>query len=103
MYYRKLDEDDVRECAQCTEPVFRAEVIRSAQITVYVMCGGGMLGRQAAQQPADFSIDDRVSRMPYSRRAILQAVMVLRLMAEAHGLNAHDMPKMPLMHEAGIF
>lgn len=76
--------------------------IRSLQVAVYVMCGGGALGRFAAEQPADFYIDVRVGKLPYSRREIRQAVSVLRILAEAKGLNTHSMPDMPRFRAAGI-
>jgi len=41
-----------------------AESIPSMQVAVYVMCGGGFLGRFAAEKPMDFYIDDRVGCLP---------------------------------------
>jgi len=73
------------------------------QTVVYVMTGGGFLGRFAAEQPADFYIDDRVGRLPYRRKEIMQAVQVLAAIAEGRGLNPHKMPKMPDFHNCGIF
>jgi hypothetical protein len=74
------------------------------QIQVYTMCGGGTLGRFAAEQPADFYIDGRVVRLPFKKRDIEKSVRVLAILAEAAGLNPHDMPKMPHMHGfMGVF
>ena len=59
---------------------------RQLQLTVYVMCGGGFLGRFAAEQPKDFYIDDRASTV-YPAKAIYQAVKVLEIYAKILGLN----------------
>lgn len=77
--------------------------IPTMQTAVYVMVGGGMLGRFAAEQPADFYIDNRVGRLPYSRKEVSQAVSILALIAEKNGLNPHDLPPMPSLHNLGIF
>ncbi len=81
----------------------KSRPIGAHQIAVYVMCGGGFLGRFAAEQPADFYIDDRVGRLPYRRKEIMQAVQVLAVIAEARGLDPRKMPKMPEIHNCGIF
>jgi hypothetical protein len=93
-----------------TEPVkdsvpqgWGPEIIGVHQIAVYVMCGGGFLGRFAAEHPADFYIDERVDRLPFSRQEIQRATAILTTIAKAHGLNPHDLPSMPLLHSFGIF
>lgn len=63
---------------------------RQLQLTVYVMCGGGFLGRFAAEQPADFYIDDRASTV-YPAEAIYQAVKVLAIYAKVLGLNPNQL------------
>lgn len=73
------------------------------QVMVYVMAGGGFVGRLAAEQPADFYVDDRASRRPYPLGSLYQAVNVLQAMAEALGLNPHNLPAMPNIHASGIF
>jgi len=73
------------------------------QIAVYVMCGGGFLGRMAAEQPADFYIDSRCGRLPYGRREIMQAVQVLVIAAVAHDFDPHHMPLMESFHNMGVF
>jgi len=70
-------------------PWARAEDIARMQTTVYTMCGGGLLGRLAAEQPADFYIDDRCGRLPFSRRTIENAVAILARCATLAGLNPH--------------
>jgi len=55
------------------------------QTAVYVMCGGGFLGRSAARQPAAFYIDDRCGRLPYSKSKIMKAVRVLAVYADVLG------------------
>jgi len=73
------------------------------QVAVYVMAGGGLIGRLAAEQPADFYVDTRVSRRPYGLRDLSRAVKVLAVIADANGLNPHNMPKMPNLHNLAIF
>lgn len=79
------------------------ETIPPMQVTVYVMCGGGFLGRFAAEQPMDFYIDDRVGCLPYSREEIYQAVETLKTIAAANGIDPHRLPAMPSFHNMGIF
>jgi hypothetical protein len=79
------------------------ERIPPLQVAVYVMCGGGHLGRFAAEQPADFYIDERCGRLPYRRKEIVQAVAVLASIAQGAGLDPHKMPEIPDFHSCGIF
>ena len=97
---RTLDQARVRESAPT---YWGLETIGAHQVALYVMCGGGLLGRFAAEQPADFYIDDRVGRLPYSRDEIYQAAATLVSIAEADELNPHDLPQMPKFHNFGIF
>lgn len=101
MEIRKLDLDEVRDSLR--GPLWEGRDIGPLQVAVYVMVGGGMLGRMAAQQPADFYLDARVSRRPYSTKAILNAVEVLAAMAEEKGLNPHNLPAVPQFHACGVF
>jgi len=77
--------------------------IGALQVAIYVACGGGCIGRFGAEQPADFYIDDRVGRLPYRRKEIMQAVKVLETLAACNGYNPHKMPSMPHFHACGIF
>lgn len=79
------------------------ESVGTLQVALYVMCGGGGLGESAAQHPAEFYIDDRCGRLPYSKRAIMQAVAVLIEFAQAHGMDPRRMPRMPEFHRCGVF
>ncbi len=79
------------------------ESIPPMQTAVYVMCGGGFLGRFAAEQPMDFYIDDRVGCLPYSREEIYQAVETLKTIAVANGMDLHRLPAVPRFHNMGIF
>lgn len=102
---RKLDNQAVLESFKGKEGqpgYWGAETIPLMQVAVFVMCGGGFLGRMAAEQPADFYIDDR-ARGAYKSAEIIQAVQVLVIAAGAHGLNPHDMPPMPRFHNMGVF
>ena len=57
------------------------------QVTAYTMCGGGLLGRLAAEQPKDFYIDPRVGRLPYAKRDIFQTVAVIIAYCEVLGVD----------------
>ena len=87
----------------CSESVTNTEAVKALQIAVYTMCGGGLIGRIAAEQPADFYIDMRVGRLPFKRKEIEQAVGVLVSLARHNGLEPHAMPAMPSFHRCGIF
>ncbi len=94
---RRLNQERVAESA------WGMESIPAMQTAVYVMCGGGFLGRFAAEQPMDFYIDDRVGVLPYSREEIYQAVETLKTIAMANGVDPHRLPAMPAFHNMGIF
>jgi len=81
----------------------KGEKLRAHQTAVFVMCGGGVLGAFAANQPADFYIDDRVGRLPYPKKHIEQAVATLAIVAEQAGLDPHQLPERPRFHNCGIF
>jgi hypothetical protein len=82
---------------------WKAETIPSMQVAIFVMCGGGALGRFAAEQPRAFYIDDRAGRLPYPRTAIYQAVETLVTIATVNGLDPHHLPPMPQFHNMGTF
>lgn len=69
--------------------------VAASQVAVYVMCGGGMLGNFAAEQPADFYIDDKVGWLPYPKSVIRETVRELVELARLNKLDPHNMPKMP--------
>lgn len=73
------------------------------QIAIYVMVGGGMIGRSYAEQPETAYIDMRVGRRPYGIRDIFKAQAVLIAMAKRAGFDPNDMPKMPRWHNLGVF
>jgi hypothetical protein len=73
------------------------------QTAVFVMAGGGYLGNFAAEQPGKFYIDDRVGKLPYTRKEIYQAVEVLKILAEENGLDPNHLPEKPSFHNMGIF
>jgi hypothetical protein len=83
---------------------------RQLQLSVYVMCGGGFLGRFAAEQPADFYIDDRAATA-FPSEVIYQAVKVLEVYANVLELDPHNLqPSKELNlhsfmnhHNCGIF
>ena len=97
----KLDQTNVLEQAA---PYFaNEESVKTLQIAVYVMCGGGFLGKSASEQPADFYIDSRVGKLPYGKREIIQAVETLTTLSKAAGFDPHNLPPMPSFHNCGIF
>ena len=73
------------------------------QTAVYVMCGGGMLGTFAAEQPGNFYIDTRVGRLPYPKKAIYQVVKTLCTHAIKFGLDPKRLSDRPLFPNCGIF
>jgi hypothetical protein len=78
------------------------EIIMLHQVAVYVIAGGGHLGRWAAENPADFYLDQRTGKLPFSRDDILRAVATLARIATAHGFDPHELPTMPLLHSFEI-
>ena len=93
---RKLNQEAVAKSE------WPASSIPFMQVAVYVMCGGGFLGRSAAEQPGDFYIDSRVGRLPYKKAEIMQAVQTLCTIAQVHGLDVNDLPNMPRFHNMGV-
>jgi hypothetical protein len=85
------------------ESGWKADTIPAMQVAIFTMCGGGMLGHMAAEQPETFYIDDRVGRLPYPKKQIYQAVETLKTIARANGLDPKHMPEMPKFHNMGIF
>mgnify|MGYP001589640693 CR=1 FL=1 len=77
------------------------EAIERAQVAVYVMVGGGIIGRFAAESPAEFYVDDRATTR-YPKGQVVRAVKYLVALAEASGLDPKNMP-MPRFHNLGVF
>lgn len=96
--YKKIDTSEKNDSFQ-----YYTDSVAAHQIMVYTMCGGGFLGRFAAEQPGDFYIDMRVGGLPFPKREIEQAVRVLATIAKLAGLNPKQMPAMPKIHNSGIF
>ena len=99
----KLDMEQVKECYHALSSKRKVEEIKAHQVVVYTMCHGGLLGKMAAEQPADFYIDTRVGKLPYPKREIEQAVETLSVLAENAGYDPHHLPSMPNFHNCGIF
>lgn len=97
----KLDFGEVKKGLEFHGKKELAEMVKSQQVLVYTMCGGGYLGNMAATQPKIFYIDDRVCRLPYPRRKIYQAVKVLCTMLEVSG--GEKSLQFPKFHASGIF
>lgn len=81
------------------------------QIAIYVMVGGGLIGRSFAEQPYGAYVDSRTSKRPYAMREIEQMQKLLVLMAEVAGCDPQavgyrgkpSLPLMPNFHCAGVF
>jgi hypothetical protein len=97
-----MNELDKSQIHHATAENWARDLIGVHQIAVYVMCGGGYLGRWAAENPSDFYMDHRIRRLPYGREEVRRAVATLARIAQAHGFNPHDLPCMPLLHSFGI-
>lgn len=63
------------------------------QVMVYVMVGGGMLGRFAMSQPADFYIDLRVGRLPYPQKDIFNVIEMLKAVCDYLKKDPHRLPE----------
>jgi hypothetical protein len=77
--------------------------MNSLRTAVHAMVGGGWLGSSAANQPNGFYIDDRVGKLPYSRRQILQAVEVLCIYMKVLKYTNETLPRLPSFHNCGVF
>lgn len=85
--------------------------IGAQQVALYVMVGGGMIGRSYTQQPEGAYVDSRVSKRPYAQRAIDQMQKMLVVMAQVAGYDPSgfnrdgkpNLPEMPNFHGAGVF
>lgn len=97
-----LTQKDLQQIKEGAVGSWGLETIPAMQVAVYVMCGGGLLGRFASQQPADFYIDDRVGQLPYAKPKILEAVQVLAAIAQVDGLNPHELQPITL-HNLRVF
>ena len=73
------------------------------QLALYVMAGGGMIGRMYAQQPADAYRDTRAGRAPYAGRKVERMRLILVALAERAGLDPRNLPAMSDFHGAGVF
>ena len=99
----KLDMSAVVKSAEGKTLIELGDELAALQVAVYVMCGGGLLGRFAAEQPADFYIDDRCGKLPYPKRAIYQTVCVLEALAKAAGKDPRNLGPRPHFHCCGVF
>ena len=79
------------------------EALKSGQIAVYVMQGGGLIGRMYAEQPADAYRDTRAGRARYNGTDSENARNALRVMAEVLGLDPHALPPMPALPGMGVW
>jgi len=99
----KLDMTQVKECFSSLSKEDQFSQIQSLQIALYVMCGGGLIGRLFAEQPLDAYIDDRAGKLPYTRKQIYAARDCLIALAKTAGFNPVDLPRIPHFHHCGVF
>jgi hypothetical protein len=79
------------------------KIIPGTQLAIYIMAGGGLIGRLYSEQPADAYRDDRAGRAPYKFRELEAMRGSLVGLAEACGMDPHHLPEMPPFHSAGVF
>ncbi len=102
----KIDLPLIRERLQKQVAAARSSTVEefeALQVVAYVMAGGGMIGRSAAEQPEGFCVDGRAKRRPYPIKSIERVLSVLKLYAEVLGYNPNDLPKMRNFHGCGVF
>jgi hypothetical protein len=80
--------EEVKKVLEERDPIILQREMVRLQNAVYIMCGGGRLGRFAAEQPLDFYIDPRVCKLPYGRKDITKAVDVLKIYVAILGKDA---------------
>lgn len=83
---RRLTEDEILAQAR----YLHREDIPALQSLIYAMIGGGTLARVAIANPRDFYLDSRAGKLPYTRRAILQAVRVLAAVYDLHHIGPEE-------------
>ena len=96
----KLDMDRVRASFKGKKRHWK---IGTLQTVVYVAAGGGMIGRMYAEQPADAYRDARAGRASYGAKDLENMRLMLVAMAEAYGLDPHNLPRVPDFHNCGVF
>lgn len=111
--FRKFDDEDFVSARShftdefTKDPDKFRQKIGHQQIALYVMVGGGMIGRSFAEQPKGAYVDSRVGKRPYSMKEIDQARKILVIMAEVAGYDPNGfnngLPSMPNFHGAGVF
>lgn len=78
-------------------------LVPRAQIAMFVMVGGGFLGRSYAEQPKTAYTDLRCGRLPYKSTDVKKAQVTLIALAERAGLDADSLPPIPNFGNMGVF
>ncbi len=78
-YIAKMDEYFNKEKAR--------NMVPHMQTQLYVMCGMGMMGQIAAQQPSCFYIEPGVRKLPYNQKDIKFIARVLAKLVVIAGLE----------------
>jgi hypothetical protein len=73
------------------------------QVAIYMACGGGWLGNIYAHSPGIATIDSSYGRLPYKRKEIEKMRLVLVAKAKHLNLDPNSLPKMPKLHNCGVF
>lgn len=78
-------------------------LLPGTQLAIYVMTGGGLIGRMYALQPADAYRDVRAGKAPYKSSEIESMRGTLLGLADVLSLDHHNLPPMTDFHAGGVF
>ena len=78
-------------------------LIPGTQLALYVMVGGGLIGRFYAEQPEYAYRDTRAGRAPFKTKEVEAMRGALLGLADVCGMDGRDMPRMADFHAAGVF
>lgn len=90
------------QCERCGVDEFR-RIVGSTQVAIYIMTGGGWIGRTYAEQPASAYTDARVGRLNYPAWQIENCRLALVVMSEVAGMDPENLPPMPNLFSMGVF
>lgn len=80
-----------------------AQLVPPAQVAIYVLTGGGLVGRSYAHNPKTAYMDIRLGKRPYSRKQIEAARQTLVALAEKARMDPDSLPDMPDFGNLGVF
>jgi hypothetical protein len=78
--------------------------VGASQVGLYVMVGGGMIGRSHAEQPQGAYVDGRASARPYRMSDIEVALEAFIIEVEEAGMDPNNVPMiLPFGNMGGVF